>query len=311
VNGVGLLFPGQGAQQPGMGRDLAERFAESREVFAAADRAVDVPLSKICFEGSSDELALTENTQPAILTTSVAALRALERRGLHAAAAAGHSLGEYSAHVAAGTLGFEDAVRAVRSRGRFMQEAVPVGQGAMAAILGLDAGRVAELCAEAAQDQVVSPANFNEPAQTVIAGDAAAVERATELAKQAGAKRAIPLSVSAPFHCSLMEPAARQLQPVLERIEFGDPVIPVYTNVDAQPVRDGDAARSALLRQVVAPVRWHQLVETMLADGIETFVEIGPGKVLSGLMRRISRRARVLHVSAASEVEDAMQELEG
>jgi [acyl-carrier-protein] S-malonyltransferase len=311
VSRIAFLFPGQGAQKPGMGQALAEAYPECRELFAAADRALETPLSRVCFEGTEEQLALTETTQPAILTVSVAALRALEARGLRPAAAAGHSLGEYSAHVAAGTLSFEDAVRSVRLRGRFMQEAVPAGQGAMAAILGLAPARVAEICAEAAGTEVVGPANMNGPGQVVIAGHAGAVQRASEAARHAGAKRAVPLPVSAPFHCSLMEPAADRLRPVLEGIEFADPRVPVFTNVDAAPVTQGIAAREALLRQVASPVRWHELAEAMVAEGFDTFVELGPGRVLSGLMRRISRDLRVFGVSEPDDVEKVAGELGG
>jgi [acyl-carrier-protein] S-malonyltransferase len=294
-----------------MGQALAEAFPECREVFAAADHALGTDLSRVCFEGDEEQLALTETTQPAILTVSVAALRALEARGLRPAAAAGHSLGEYSAHVAAGSLGFEDAVRSVRLRGRFMQEAVPPGQGAMAAILGLSSEEVSGLCAEAASGEVVSPANLNAPGQVVIAGHAAAVERVSEAARKAGAKRAVPLAVSAPFHCALMEPAAERLQEVLGRVQFADPAVPVFTNVDAEPVSSGGAARDALLRQVVSPVRWHELALAMVGAGFDTFVEVGPGKVLSGLMRRVRRDLRVFAVSDPDEVERVAGELGG
>ena len=303
------LFPGQGSQFSGMGRALADAYPVSREVFEQADQALESPLSRICFEGSDEELALTENTQPAVLTVGVAALRALEAKGLRPAAVAGHSLGEYGALVAAGTLEANAAIRAVRLRGRFMQQAVPVGQGAMAAILGLDPKRVEEVCREAAGNEVVSPANLNGPSQVVIAGHAAAVERAMVASKEAGAKRAVPLKVSAPFHCALMQPAAEQLRPVLEQSEFGNPQVPVYCNVDASPLDSGEAALEALVRQVVAPVRWQELIEAMLADGIETFVEVGPGRVLAGLVRAIRREVRVLPAGDAEGVEAVAAEL--
>lgn len=291
-----------------MGADLVA-LPESRAVFETADRVLEQPLSRLCFEGPAEDLALTENTQPAILTVCVAALRALERHGLEPAAAAGHSLGEYAAHVAAGTFAFEDAVRTVRARGRFMQRAVPVGVGAMAAIIGLPARQVEDICAAAAGDQIVSAANYNGPDQTVIAGHAAAVDRAIAGAQGAGATHALRLPVSAPFHCALMKPAALELAPVLEALTFASPRFPVYANVDAGPLTDAGAARAALLRQVDSPVLWHPLVERMLADGIETFVEVGPGRVLAGLLRRLRRDVRVLGVSDVKGVAGAVEAL--
>lgn len=291
------IFPGQGAQHPGMGRDLTAEPAAAA-VFGQADDALEFGLTEVCFRGSEADLARTEITQPAILTVAVAAYRAFEARGGPApVAAAGHSLGEYAAHVIAGTLSFSDAVRGVRQRGRFMQEAVPEGVGAMAAVLGLERAPLEAVCRDAARGEVVSCANFNGPGQIVIAGHAGAVARACEGALAAGAKRAVPLNVSAPFHCALMEGAASRLTPVLERVAFGDPAFPVYSNVDATPVRTGDAARDALLRQVASCVRWEEEVERMLADGIDTFVEFGPGKVLAGLIRRIRKDAKVMSVS--------------
>jgi [acyl-carrier-protein] S-malonyltransferase len=311
VKRCAFLFPGQGSQYSGMGRELADAFPEARAVFDAADRALDSSISKICFEGSDEELALTANTQPAILTVSVAAFRVIEARGIKPVAAAGHSLGEYSAHVAAGTIGFEDAVRTVRQRGQFMQEAVPVGEGAMAAVIGLALADVERVCADAADGEVLSPANLNAPGQIVIAGCAAAVERAIALSREAGAKRAVLLPVSAPFHCSLMTPAADRLKVVLEDQAFADPGVPVYTNVDATPVERGDAARDALVRQVASPVRWEELAGAMFDSGIETFVELGPGRVLAGLMRRIRREARVLGIETPAGLEKALAELGG
>lgn len=304
---LAFVFPGQGAQAPGMGRELADAVPEARRVFDTADETLGFSLSEMCFSGSAEELALTENTQPSILAVSVAAWRALAQRGIEAEAAAGHSLGEYSAHVAAGTLSFADAVGAVRSRGRFMQEAVAVGEGAMAAILGLELDRVREVCASVADHQVVEAANINAPGQIVLAGHAAAVQRAIVACREAGARRAVELAVSAPFHSSLMSPAAERLAPVLEALAFADPRIPVYTNVDATPVTDGGAARKALVRQVASPVRWHELIETMAADGFDTLIELGPGNVLSGLARRIRRDLRTVSVSDPEGVEKAVE----
>ena len=297
MSGIAFLFPGQGSQAPGMGRALAERYPESRAVFDEASSVLGLDLARTCFEGSEDELARTETTQPAVLTVSIAALRALEVHGLRAAAAAGHSLGEYSAHVAAGTIRFADAVRCVRERGRFMQDAVPLGAGAMAAILGLDPETVERVCRESAGELVVSPANWNSPDQTVIAGHREGVERAAAAALTAGARRAVPLPVSAPFHCALMAGAGRRLAEVLERIEIDAPSFPVYGNADARPIPSAPTAvRDALVRQVASPVRWHELVRAMISDGFDTFVEVGPGRVLAGLVRRIDRRARVYGV---------------
>lgn len=287
-----------------MGLDLFESSPAARVVFERADAALGESLSETCFRGSAEDLALTENTQPAILTTSIAALEALRAAGVPAAvAAAGHSLGEYSAHVAAGTVSFEDAVRSVRARGRFMQEAVPVGEGAMAAVLGLSPEDVAAVCEDAAEGRVLSPANLNAPGQIVVAGHADAVARAIDAAKSKGARRAVELPVSAPFHCSLMEPAADRLTPVLGEVAFSNPAIPVVTNVDAREVSDGDVARAALLRQVASPVRWIEVIERLVALDIRTFVEVGPGRVLSGLVRRIDRDTQCFHVEDSASLE--------
>ncbi|HET7290881.1 MAG TPA: ACP S-malonyltransferase [Vicinamibacteria bacterium] len=300
-----LVFPGQGSQKVGMGRALHDAFPESRAVFDGADGALGFSISRLCFEGPAEDLQLTANTQPAILTASVAAFQALRARGLQADGVAGHSLGEYSALVAAGTLSLGDAVRAVRKRGQYMQEAVPLGEGAMAAILGLDLDATRAACDEAAQGQVVAPANINSPGQIVIAGHAAAVERASEACRRRGAKRAVPLPVSAPFHCALMEPARVRLEPDLREIDFADPAVPLYNNVDAAPVRSADACRDGLLRQVSGAVRWQELVERMARDGFDTFVEVGPGNVLSGLVRKIAKGVRVLSVEDPESLERA------
>jgi [acyl-carrier-protein] S-malonyltransferase len=296
---LAFVFPGQGAQKVGMGKSLAEQFSLCREAFEEADAALGESLSGLCFEGPEDRLLLTENTQPAILAMSVAVCRLVEAEGVRPAFAAGHSLGEYSAHVAAGTLSFADALRTVRRRGQYMQEAVPVGTGAMAAILGLDADAVAEACREAAADppgEVVTPANLNAPGQVVIAGHAAAVARAGEKAKARGAKRVIPLAVSAPFHCALMKPAEERLAPELRALKVADPRIPVVANVDAEPKRDAGAAIEALIRQVSAPVRWEDVVKRLVAEGARTFVELGPGTVLAGLIKKIDRSVTVMSV---------------
>jgi [acyl-carrier-protein] S-malonyltransferase len=296
---IAFVFPGQGAQKVGMGKSLAENVPVCRQVFAEADAALGEALSTLCFEGPAETLQLTENTQPAILAMSVAVLRLVESRGVRAAFAAGHSLGEYSAHVAAGTLSFADALRTVRHRGRYMQEAVPVGEGAMAAILGLDADQVSTACAEtmtALPGRVVSAANLNAPGQVVIAGHADAVAKASDRAKDLGAKRAIPLAVSAPFHCALMKPAEDRLTPELRALPTSDPKIPVVANVDAEPKRDARAAIDALIRQVSSPVRWEQVVKRLVAEGATTFVELGPGSVLAGLIKKIDRGVKVVSV---------------
>jgi [acyl-carrier-protein] S-malonyltransferase len=305
---IAFVFPGQGSQRVGMGQALAQTFPECRAVFEEADDALGAPLSRVCFEGPEAQLRLTENTQPAILTVSVAAARLLASRGIAPAMAAGHSLGEYSAHVAAGTLAFGDAVRTVRRRGRYMQEAVPVGQGAMAAILGLEAAAVAQACREAADGDVVAPANLNAPGQVVIAGTAAAVARAGARAKALGAKRVVPLPVSAPFHCALMQPAQDRLAPELRALPVKPPSMPVVANVDAAPKTDGPSAIDALVRQVSAPVRWEEVVRTLASAGIRAYVEVGPGTVLSGLVRKIDRAARVANLEAPSDL-DAVERL--
>src|SRR5919107_5192731 len=305
---VAFIFPGQGSQAPGMGRELAERYAAAREVFEEADDALGFKLSRLCFEGPAEELQLTENTQPAILTTSIAALRAAEGEGLpRPDFAAGHSLGEYSALVAAGALSLRDAVSVVRKRGRYMQEAVPVGAGAMAAVLGADLEAVEAACREAARGgEICSPANVNSPGQIVIAGSAAAVERALPILKERGARRAIPLKVSAPFHCALMLPAQERLAADLDEIEFKDLGVPLVTNVDAAVIRAVADARAALVRQVSSPVRWRESVELLAREGVGTFVEVGPGKVLSGLVRQNVPEARAANVEDAASLGAAL-----
>jgi [acyl-carrier-protein] S-malonyltransferase len=292
-----------------MGRALAEAFPEAAEVFAAADRALSRPLSRLCFEGPEEELQLTANAQPAILTVGVATTRCLAARGVAPDWVAGHSLGEYSALVAAGALDLADAVTTVRRRGEYMQEAVPVGEGAMAAILALDLAAVEEACRASAQGQVVAPANINGPGQVVIAGHTAAVERAMWACKSAGAKRAVRLAVSAPFHCALMMPAQERLAADLARLAIRDPRVPLVNNVDARPVRSAAEALDGLVRQVSAPVRWQECTETLLRQGVDTFVEVGTGTVLSGLLKKIAPGARVLNVQDPETLDKTLAEL--
>jgi [acyl-carrier-protein] S-malonyltransferase len=296
---IAFLFPGQGAQKVGMGKSLAERFPICRDTFAEADAALGESLSALCFEGPPDRLLLTEHTQPAILAMSTAVCRLVVSEGVAPAFAAGHSLGEYSAHVAAGTLSFADALRTVRRRGQYMQDAVPVGEGAMVAIMMLDADAVARACDDAAAEldgRVVAPANLNAPGQVVIAGHADAVALAGEKATARGARRVVPLAVSAPFHCALMKPAEERLARDLRALPASAPRIPVVANVDAEPKRDAASAIDALIRQVSAPVRWEQVVRRLVADGVRTFLELGPGTVLAGLVRKIDRSVMVMSV---------------
>jgi len=331
MNKTAFLFPGQGSQFVGMGRELYETYPTARAVFQEADAALEFHLTELIFFGPEETLKLTEHTQPAILTVSTAAARVLAEHGVSAVIGAGHSLGEYSAHVAAGTLSFTDAVRAVRLRGRYMQEAVPAGEGAMAAILGMDAGLVATIC-EQVSDQltplplspeseefdarraVVAAANLNSPGQTVISGATGAVERAAELCKQAGAKRALMLPVSAPFHCALMQPAQDKLAADLEKLTFHDPAFPVAANVSASLVTAGDAARSALISQVTGAVRWVECIELLVREGATHFVEVGPGHVLSGLMKQILGKDStlpVLNVEDATSLDKTLAGLRG
>ena len=300
---LGFVFPGQGSQYAGMGKELADNFSVAKDVFAEANDALGMDLAGLCFNGPEEDLKLTANTQPAILTTSIAALRVLSAEtGLTPDYVAGHSLGEFSALVCAGGLNFADAVRIVRQRGTFMQEAVPVGTGAMAAVMGLSKEEIAEVCSAAAQGQVVSPANFNSPGQIVIAGASAAVQRAIELAKEKGAKRALPLPVSAPFHCALMMPAAERLDGVLQNINIGSLQVPVVTNVEAEPNQQAERVRELLVSQVSAPVRWDDSIEKMVALGVDRFIEIGPGKVLSGLVKRMAKGAQIQNIEDVSSL---------
>ncbi|MDP9269322.1 MAG: ACP S-malonyltransferase [Acidobacteriota bacterium] len=311
-----FLFPGQGSQAVGMGRELAAMYPVAQETFDEADAALGYKLSQLCWEGPEERLKMTEVTQPAILTVSVAAFRVLREKGIAPNLVAGHSLGEYSAHVAAGTLTFDDAVRIVRNRGRYMQEAVPTGLGAMAAILALSLAEVEKVCAESAQGEVVSPANINSPGQIVISGTKAAVERAAELAKQRGAKRAVMLPVSAPFHCALMQPAQDRLATELKAAAFHPMNVPLVTNVDAEVITSPDnvredKARDALIRQVTGAVRWTDCVQALIAKGTETFVEVGPGTVLGGLMRQIDRAKTCLNVEDETSLQRVVNHFEG
>lgn len=309
---LAFLFPGQGSQTVGMGKALVEQFPVARATFEQADEALGYAISKLCFEGPAEELTLTANAQPAILTCSVAALRVLEEEtSLSPDVVAGHSLGEYSALVCAGAISLEDAVRSVHLRGKFMQEAVPPGEGAMAALMGADAERATALCEAAAEGQVLSPANFNGAGQIVIAGAAAAVARAVDRAKEHGVKRAIPLQVSAPFHCALMEPAAARLAGVLAEIAFDDPRVPVVTNVEAAPNESGARARELLVQQVTAPVRWEESVLQMAEQGVTHAVELGPGKpVLGGMVRRIAKVIKPTPFNSPDQLEKLKEAIE-
>jgi [acyl-carrier-protein] S-malonyltransferase len=306
---IAFLFPGQASQYPGMGRDLAEKFPVARKVFEQADAALGCSLSELCFSGSEEALKQTENTQPAILAVSIAAYRVLEENGVIPDYVAGHSLGEYSALVAAGSLDFADAVKLVRQRGRYMQDAVPTGQGAMAAILGLASAEVGEICKKAAGSEILSAANLNSPGQTVISGTAAAVRRAVEMASQLGAKRAVVLPVSAPFHCAMMKPAETRLEKDLRATKFSQLRFPLITNVDAEAITSGEEARDALNRQVCQPVRWEEGIREIIAQGARVFVEVGPGHVLSGLLRQIDRSVRCFNVEDSASLQTTLEKI--
>ena len=314
---IALLFPGQGSQVVGMGKELADNYPVARQTFEEADEALGYKLSQVCFEGPEEKLKLTEITQPAILTTSVAAWRVLQEKGVAPQFVAGHSLGEYSAHVAAGTLAFADAVLTVRNRGKYMQEAVPVGVGAMAAILGMTLDKVNDIAKDAAQEEVCEVANINSPEQIVLSGNASAVNRAITLATERGAKKAVSLPVSAPFHCSLMQPAQDRLAADLAALSFQRPSCPVVCNVDAAPVTGADSARDTLIRQVTATVKWEPSVRLLIATDIDIdkgtslFVEVGPGKVLWGLMRQIDRSKTCTTVGDEASLQKTLAQIDG
>src|SRR5271170_3180489 len=306
---VAFLFPGQGSQFVGMGRDFSDNFPIARQTLEEADEALGFSLSKLCFEGPDEQLRLTENTQPAIFTVSITAQRVLAEHGITPSYVAGHSLGEYSANVAAGTISFADAVRTVRSRGQYMQEAVPAGEGAMAAILGMDAGEVLKVCKDAAAETgaVVAAANINSPSQIAVSGTTIAVERAMALAKERGARKAVMLAVSAPFHCPLMQPAQDRLAELLNALPFAPAALPVVVNVDAALVTEPEALRDALIRQVTGTVRWVESMQLLIAEKPDLFLEVGPGKVLSGLLRQIDREQKHAHVQDRATLGHAME----
>ena len=306
---LAFLFPGQASQYPGMGKDLADKFPAARRVFDEADKALGFSISEVCFTGTEEALKQTANTQPAILTVSVAACRVLEEKGVRPDFVAGHSMGEFSALVAAGGLEFSDAVRLVRNRGAYMQTAVPDGIGAMAAIMGLAPAQVADLCRKAADGEVVAPANLNSPEQTVISGNAAAVKRAVEMASAGGAKRAVMLAVSAPFHCPLMLPAQQKLEADLRAVTFHPLRVPLVNNVDAEIITNGDEARESLIRLVTLPVRWEESVRELIDQGVNTFVEVGPGRVLTGLLRQIDRSVHVFNVEDEKSLQVTLDKL--
>ncbi|HEY2462018.1 MAG TPA: ACP S-malonyltransferase [Candidatus Acidoferrum sp.] len=308
---IAFVFPGQASQYPGMGKELAEKYPAARAVFAEADKALGFSISEMCFSGSEEDLKLTANTQPAILTCSVATHRVLAEKGITPDFVAGHSLGEYSALVAAGALKFADAVQLVRKRGQYMQEAVPAGEGAMAAIMGLSPAVVTDACKRAAENEVCSPANLNSPEQTVISGSAGAVKRAVEIASQLGAKRAVILAVSAPFHSALMMPAQERLAKDLQKIGISDLRMPLVTNVDADTITTGAEAREALIRQVSMPVRWEESVRALIDEGVNTFVEVGPGRVLAGLLRQIERSVGTLNVEDEKSLAATLDKIAG
>ncbi len=306
---IAFVFPGQGSQYVGMGKDIYEKEEIAAEVFEKANEVLNFSLSNLCFRGPEEELTLTANVQPAILTVSYALLKLIERKGIEASLVAGHSLGEYTALVCSSSISFEEALKVVRKRGQYMQEAVPLGQGAMAAIIGLSADKVEEICKKLGDNKIVEPANYNSLDQVVISGEKSAVEEASELARKEGAKRIIPLKVSAPFHCSLMKSAEIKLKNDLERIVFNDLKIPLVNNVDAEIIFKGIEAKNYLIKQITSPVRWYHIILTMLKEGIDTFIEIGPGKVLSGLIKRVENNCKVFNIQDLKSLEEVFLQI--
>lgn len=306
---IAFIFSGQGAQAIGMGKELCENFEVANSVFDEASKALDMDMKKLIWEGDEETLKITENTQPAILTMSIAALRVLEEKGVRADVVAGLSLGEYSAHVASGSISFTDAVKLVRKRGKYMQEEVPLGKGAMAAILGMTEDEVLEVCKKASVYGICEAANFNCPGQIVVAGETEAVSKACEIAKEMGAKRAMPLPVSAPFHCSMLKGAGEKLESELQNVEFSDMKIPLMTNVTAEVVSDKSQIRDILKRQVSSGVKWQKIVENMLSSGVDTFIEIGPGKALSGFVKKIDKTVKILNVEDLASLSNTLKEL--
>lgn len=306
---IAFVFPGQGSQYVGMGKDIYEKEEIAAEVFEKANEVLNFSLSNLCFRGPEEELTLTANVQPAILTVSYALLKLTERKGIEASLVAGHSLGEYTALVCSSSISFEEALKIVRKRGQYMQEAVPLGQGAMAAIIGLSTDKVEEICKKLGDNKIVEPANYNSQDQVVISGEKSAVEEASELARKEGAKRIIPLKVSAPFHCSLMKSAEIKLKNDLERLVFNDLKIPLVNNVDAKIIFKGIEAKNYLIKQITSPVRWYHIILTMLKEGIDTFIEIGPGKVLSGLIKRVENNCKVFNIQDLKSLEEVFLQI--
>lgn len=308
---LAFIFPGQGSQYVGMGRELFEKYIVVRNAFHAADAALDMPLTNMMFYGPEEHLRLTFNTQPALLAVSVAAAAVLRQRGVVPEAVAGHSLGEYSALVVAGAMGYEEALISVRARGTYMQEAVPVGEGSMAAVLGMDRKGIVEICQEVEEKtgEAVQAVNFNCPGQVVIAGTKKGVQAAIKALKKGGAKRALELPVSAPFHSTLMKPAAKKLAKLLDVVKFADARVPVYANVNAKPVQEAEAIKKLLVRQAASPVQWEKSVKRMIKEGFDTFVEVGPGTVLSGFMKKINKDVRCYNVEDVAGLESTLNEI--